>query len=452
MRLFWLIIFLGFPALAADSLPRGKTRPELDKGELFIQNLILQERFNESEKLRQAKFHLLNGRTQEARQTLTELMHAPRSALYPVALRYLATVEFLEGRWNEAYDTLNTKELRSDPHYQKVCHLGVALRVSLKHLESLEGEARRCKATNTEASWAWMDALVTMAMRSGAGTARELVEKSFFINLPNEDLKRVLKLALFLNQEQWVAKEIETFDATVVEDEELRALIAHLQFRNGRFSRAWRHMEGLTGPNVENMRGNLWLLRGNKELAYAQFKLALQQKSNSHNAAERALPLAWSLHQWSDGRKIAERFDSSAGNQAQRLTVAAAFALEQEDWQGARAKLRQALRTPGGDESLEVEQLSTYVALRLGDQRDVATHGGKACEKGDIVACWLMIAQNNWQGLTPYLNREPEESGQRPVAWVEISALPADQKFTETVTIDQRDIDELDDALIKLVK
>ena len=71
--------------------------------------------------------------------------------------------------------------------------------------------------------------------------------------------------------------------------------------------KAFEYIEGLSSPNSENIRGNLFLAQKKYELAYAQFKLALKRKVNSQNSLERIIPISWMLKQWKDGLEYIDK-------------------------------------------------------------------------------------------------------------------------------------------------
>ncbi len=90
------------------------------------------------------------------------------------------------------------------------------------------------------------------------------------------------------------------------------------------------------------------------------------------------------------------------------------------------------------------------MALRLNDQRQLTRHASRTCEGGDLVACWLLSSAMVWPELPQMLSTdgtfEAVEPLQRKLASGE------NETFQDESYIDQRDIEELDDALIKLVK
>lgn len=432
---------------------RRQSTLALHTGEEQIDLIAVAERNVEHELLRQAKFYILNGEVALARVEMAKLGRSHTKKLEDVILRYTAIADFLEGKWRQALTTLSHEQLSRSPSYGKVCVMKVLSLVALKEAKLITPEWNRCKVENSDelirGDSSWMDVMVKLTSGAPEGTAAEYFTRRPIYNLSNEELKRMLKLALFLNQEHMVLGQIDGLDFSVVQDEELRAIIAHIHFRTGQFARSWKFMEDLANPNVENMKGNLWLLRKNDQIAFAQFKLALKQKSNSHNAAERALPLAWSLGQWQEGMKLAERMYIYEGNVNQQRTLASAFAVQLENWDHATEKLDKVTRSMGDNTAQEVEQLLTYVALRKKDIKLFRKHGLRSCQGGDITACWMLTADMNWDGLAYLVARSDEVEEYTPL-W---RSLASGSPFlVDDRLIDQQDIDELDDSLIKLVK
>jgi hypothetical protein len=434
-------------------------RGEIEARDFGIEKVIIQRILDDAKSqrvnlLKQAKFFLLNGETALARQAIYQLMRRDRDDLSVTALRYLALAEFQDGQWRSTLKLLDKPELDRFPHFAHICSLKMIVRVALQETIKLGQEWTRCKQENArdlrERDTIWMDALVAMAQKDQKNVGQQIARTRSIKNLSVSELRPFLKLVLYLNLEDRIIDDLETLDYDAIGDEETRVIIAQIYFRRGKFANAWKLMEDIHNPNVENMKGNLWLLRGNQELAYAQFKLALQQKANSHNAVERALPLAWTLQQWTDGLKFSERMYVHEKNRMQKLTTTAAFAVRLSKWDEALSKLQVVHREKGEDTALETSQLSTYVALKRNDQRRLAKHSREACQNGDITACWLITANIIWEDFPGLLNRDDSLVPETPL-WKTLASGEA-EKFKDTVFVDQRDIDELDDALINLVK
>lgn len=422
--------------------------------QVLIERMLGETKTLQKKALRDAKFFIINGETELARKTLNDLLKTAPEDLKASLYRFLAIADFQDGRWKESLAHLSTTELTAYPNFSRICPMKIILRVAVKDTYTLREEWERCKIENTKdvliKDMVWMESLVTLASRRTKGAAKTIIKKYNPLNLSNDDLKIILKLSLYLNLEGELLENLEQLDYSAVQDEELRALIAQVYFRRGRLADAWRMMEDIPNPNVENMKGNLWLLRGKQELAYAQFKLALQQKSNSHNAVERALPLAWTLKQWKEGIKLSERIYTHERNRQQKLTTVAAFAVANGQWTEAFNRLEVVHQEAGESTAQEVSQLSTYVALRQNDARRLARYGKSACQGGDLMACWLMSSQFIWPELPTLLTKEDALEPIEPL-WRSLASGEA-EPFKENNLIDQRDIDELDDSLIRLVK
>ncbi|MBY0515471.1 MAG: hypothetical protein K2P81_01080 [Bacteriovoracaceae bacterium] len=405
------------------------------------------------ESLRDAKFFLINGETELARKTLFTLLKRDQGKLAPVLKRYLALADFQDGRWAESLIHLSSPELNAYPNYARICPLKIIVRIAVKKTFEIKNEWNRCKIENSKDLFVkdmiWMETLVNLADGAPKGFGSKTVNRYNLLNISNDDLKVILKLALYLNLENNFIDQLEGLDYSAIQDEELRAIVAHMYFRKGKLSQSWKFMEDLATPNVENMKGNLWLLRGNQELAYAQFKLALKQKSNSQNALERALPLAWSLKQWKEGYKLSDRIYAHEKNKLQKLTTTAAFAVSLENWDEAQNRLELVHQEAGEGTAQEVSQLSTYVALRKNDKKRLQRYSNRSCEGGDLTACWLLTTSMIWEDLPLVLNREDGPRSEQ-ILWKELSSSET-EAFKEESFIDQRDIDELDDSLIKLI-
>lgn len=443
---------------ASDELTRNRDKlvgRDFGLEQILIDRVLEESKAGQRKSLREAKFFIINGETELARASLNELLKTADDSFKASLYRFLAIADFQDGRWKESLTHFSRPELNAYPNYSRICPLKIILRIAVKNTHELASEWNRCKLENTKdvliKDMVWMESLVAIATKTPRA-GRIILGKYNPLNLSNDDLKIILKLSLYLNLESTLVESLESLDYSVIQDEELRALIAHIYFRQGRLADAWRLMEDIQSPNVDNMKGNLWILRKNSELAYAQFKLALQEKSNSHNAVERALPLAWILQQWKEGTKLAERIYTHERNSQQKSTTIAAFAVANEQWKEAFERLEFVHQQGGEATAQEVSQLSTYVAIRQNDVKRLKRYGKSACEGGDLVACWTMSSDFIWPDLTNLLALPTEETLEKAVPLDKELLSDEAATFKDDVFLDQRDIDELDDSLIKLIK
>jgi predicted negative regulator of RcsB-dependent stress response len=456
LSLLFLLVFAW--SAHADELARNRGKNvgrDFVLEQTLIEKVLEESKVGQRKSLRQAKFFLINGETELARAGLNQTLKSASEEFKPSLYRFLAVADFQDGNWKAALAHLSRPELTAYPNYSRICLLKIVLRVAVKETYQLDKEWERCKYENKRDAqfkdMVWMEALVAFASRK-PGAGKSILGKYNPLNLSNDDLKVILKLSLYLNLESTMVASLEALDYSVVQDEELRGLIAHIYFRQGRLADSWRLMEDVQSPNVDNMKGNLWILRNNSELAYAQFKLALKEKSNSHNAVERALPLAWFLQQWKDGIKLAERIYTHEKNTLQKSTTIAAFAVANGQWKEAFERLESVHQQGGEATAQEVSQLSTYVALRQDDRKRLKRYGSNTCSGGDLVACWILSSEFIWPELSTLLNQDASAPGLEAAIPLDKELLTDTSAFKDEGLIDQRDIDELDDSLIQLAK
>ena len=205
-------------------------------------------------------------------------------------------------------------------------------------------------------------------------------------------------------------------------------------------------MENLS--NAENIKGNLYVLRQKYELAYAQFKLALEKKQNSQNAMERILPLAWLLGDWEEGAKIAERVIASPQTQVNKMTLISAFYTQKGDYAKAKDVLDSiVLRSRRGTE-IDVTQLLSFVSLMQNRPDVIKKQAALSCAQFDMINCWLSFQMDQWDSF-PLSIRRPDKMLVKK-DWEKLSQEDLDEPLKETIYVNQLDIEELDDKLIKL--
>jgi tetratricopeptide (TPR) repeat protein len=268
--------------------------------------------------------------------------------------------------------------------------------------------------------------------------------------LETSDLKILLKLSLYLNQESLVVEKLPRLTPEQLLDTEVRELAGHIFFRSGKFSNAYKFIEDIKSPNSENIKGNLYLLREKYEIAYAQFKLALKEKQNSQNALERLVPIAWLLGDWKGGASYSQQIIASQGAEANKLTIMAAFEMQAGNYEKARKNLKEIRRKSRRSSALEVNQISSFTALMQNDEEELKSAAGMSCELYDMVNCWVLYQTYHWDNF-PLVVRRGDEIPRKD-DWTRLTQEKLPGKLSEKVYVFQQDIEELDDAMIKLVK
>lgn len=432
---------------------RGTFKPPTTHVEAQDLNKFFFSEMNEQEaELKKVKFYLMNGETRMAQVYLQGLAHT-QTKLRPLVHRYMGILAFIESKFQKSFDHLNLPELQEIPHYPKICTLKVLNMVVLNILSGLQDQWEKCQTENKQdyESWnvLWLDTLVKMKLRPYAGSTKVPFKSAKLQALEVEQLKVLLKLAIYLNQEKLVLNDLNELTVDQLQDEEVRELVGQIHFRSGSLAKSYRYIEDLTSPNAENIKGNLYILRNKYELAYAQFKLALGQKQNSQNAMERIIPLAWLLGDWEEGSKYAERVVASPQTQMNKLALVAAFKTQKGDFVGAKNILNNIEGRSRRGTYIDVTQLQTFVALMQTDIATAKKYAQYSCDQYDFVNCWVLFQLDQWDNFPLTLRRMEEIVEKR--TWENLSDNVYDKPLKETVYVNQIDIEELDDRLIQLV-
>ncbi|MCO4754667.1 MAG: hypothetical protein KC478_09290, partial [Bacteriovoracaceae bacterium] len=274
------------------------------------------------------------------------------------------------------------------------------------------------------------------------------------LSIENErgDLLRLyLKLALYLNEPELILKRTPYLSEEVFSNPLTRELLGLLFYRNADFVKAYELIEDLSTPNSENIKGNIYLAQGKLELAYAQFKVALNRKTNSQNALERIIPTAWRLNQWNDGVEFTRLLDNSSDKQLEKLALEAAFLTKNEQYTEALDRLKYIVSETKESAPLEVNQLYAYNSLIKEDKKNAFEYANRACKQQDAYACWMRSHMFIWEDFTLLSKREDKvfENVEDLLSKYTTEFTP--NPIKETIFVEQRNIEELEDAQIELI-
>lgn len=461
MKILLAYLLLIPAAFAQQKLIQGELYAR--RGEYVPPELILTQEelnrvlFSESrlykEELKKVKYFLINGELNLAKVFLQKLTDG-QPKLRPVAHRYLGMIAFIEQDYQKSLGYLTRGELRNPPHYKRVCITIVLNKIILNETRSLEDEWDRCQTEGARdlnaTNLVWLDTLVKLKLNPRPGITRKPFEKINLQALEIQDLKILLKLAIYLNQEDMVVDKLVTLLPEQLVDPSVRELAGHIFFRSGKFANAYKFIEDLKTPNSENIKGNLLLLREKYEIAYAQFRVALQEKQNSQNALERLVPIAWLLGDWVGGSKYAQQLVARDSNEANKQTILAAFEMQKGEYARTKALLKEIRSKSRRGNALEVNQIAAFTALMENEVPPLRSAAAQSCELYDVVNCWVLFQTYHWENF-PLLVRRTNELP-KPGRWTELTSTKREKKLTEAVYVFQQDIEELDDQKIKLIK
>ncbi len=467
--LFFLFIMLPLLAAAQSPLPGGgqsisyATEDLLRRrGELFppvsiydteeLNRVLFSDMKGQNNDLQKVKYYLVNGETRLAKIHLSKLAYT-QTKLRPVIYRYLAILSFIEGDFQKTYSHLSLPELQNIPQFGKICLLKTMAQIVLNKTQELEDTWARCQVENPgnfrEKNLIWLETLVQLKLNPVKGITKIPFKRLKVAALDVDELKVMLKLALYLNQEKMVIDELPELTVEQLQDPDIRELTGQIFFRTGALARSYRFVEDLKSPNSENIKGNLYLLRTKYELAYAQFKLALEIKQNSQNAMERLLPLAWLLGDWENGAKYAEQVIASPQTQINKLTLLAAFLMQKGDYDGANRVLEVITQRSRRGTEIDVTQLGSFTALMQNRPDVVRKQASLSCAQYDLINCWVQFQLSQWDSFPLSIRREDKIPEKKE--WEKLINDDLNQPLKETVFVNQLDIEEMDDKLIQLI-
>lgn len=432
---------------------RGELSPPPSIFDLEDLNRVLfSENRKQNNDLKKVKYYLINGEIRMARAHLLKLTYT-QTKLKPIIHRYLAILHFIDGEFAKSYHYLTLPELQNIPQYSKICTLKVLNQIVLSRTLELEDDWTRCKIENPrnfrERNLIWLETLVQLKLHPVKGSIQVPFTGLKLAALDRDEVKVMMKLALYLNQEKLLLSQIPELGVDQLQDPEIRELVGQVFFRTGALAKSYKYLEDLKSPNAENIKGNLYVLRNKYELAYAQFKLALEQKQNSQNAMERLLPLAWLLGDWEGGSVYAERVMASPQTQINKMTLNAAFLMQKGDYSGANKVLEAIAQRSRRGTDLEVTQLGSFTALMQNQPDTMKKQASLSCSQYDIINCWVLFQLSQWDSFPLTVRREDKLLGKRE--WEKLSKEDLNRPLKETVFVNQLDIEEMDDKLIQLI-
>jgi len=421
-----------------------------------VNTFAQQQKFRDKSKdvfsLREAKRALINGDLDLARFFLGKV-DSKKSNLGLVKDRYLATLYFIEGRYKDSYSILSTKRFSRNEHYREVCMLRIINLMALDDLKLFQNEVANCRSVTFNESindQFWLTQVTNIKERN-----RDLLKGNLIVQLRNaladrDYTKAWMKLALFLNREDVIIRFVSKLPPSAYSSKGIRELIGFAYYRLGETERALEFIEDIESPNADNIRGTANLLKKKYELAFGHFKLALQKKDNSANALERGIPLSYLLGLWDEGIKMLRRVVDTGLDERKKLALEATFNIRKEDFERSRALLNILEELFKKKMPVEVNLMDSYVALREKDNDRLKMMSAEACRRGDGLNCYLNLQTIHWENLGQTLERDEKT---RDMSEFNLEALrsPATlSPLTESVIIDQRDIEELDSNDVSL--
>lgn len=440
---FIYIIFIAF--LAFFNFTRADVTDNTNYNNAFFSDVKIQR-----DELKKVKYYLLNGETRLAKAILFKLSYV-QTKLRPVILRYLSILSFTENDFDKTYEYLSEPSMLSYQHFHKICALRTLSEIVLNKRFELESNWERCKVENSgkfsESHLIWMDTLVKLKLYSDKQTTTIPFKRAHIASLNNGETKIILKLALYLNQEKIVVNQLPEMTFEQFQDPEIQEIAGQIFYKSGELVNSYRLVKDLSSPNSENTKGNFLLKLNKNETAYEQFKHALEKKINSQNAIERIIPLTWLLGDWENGIKYTKLVSHSPKTFINRLTLLSAFLVKGEKYSEAENILDRISYNSKKGEELEVSQLLSFTTLMLNKVDESKKYARRSCSLEDLVNCWLSLQFSQWEAFPTMINREDAIS--KKDEWKSLTKEEIQLPLDEEIFVNQKDIEELDDAQLK---
>lgn len=419
-----------------------------------VDNLVLsetqlqlesEERKNDLRKLSEAKKALVSGDTRKA-EFFLKLIDNKNEVLSRTRDRFLAIVDFIEGRFDEGYARISHKKFSDIASYRETCLLRILFLLQKKTSNQLLNEFSSCKAFTSKYSkndQFWLENLEFLKSGDQSGITAGIALDPRTI-LADTDLTRLwLKSGVYFNREKAILRQIGLMDGRIYESKRAREIIAMLYYRTGDEKTAMEFIEDIDSANAENIKGNIDLQNKRYELALGHFKLALGHKENSTNALERLIPLAWKLEQWQDGLRNLSRVLRSETNKS-KISLDTAFRIRLEQFEIAAEQLAIIDAKFSYSPPNEIDLMKAYVTLRMGQKAESLALSEKLCKRFNGLHCYLMMNHSVWENLGLLFARTNPIFSNDQLDVDFYRKIPVIEPLQETPVVDQKDIEELD--------
>ncbi len=418
---------------------------------------------NDLDSLLHAKSRMISGDLRTAKFYLNRI-NDKKSKLSAVKKRYLATIAFIEGDFKTSLDYLSDKRLSDITIYPQVCLLKMINYMAVNRIDDLKTEKEMCMyytGKNSKNDEFWLDTMVKLKLKDSYGVKRNLLTDTES-TLSDDEMSRLwLKTGLYLNKEKDLLNLLSVLPENSYQSKRLREIIAFMYLRSGNAgdkAKALSFIDDIDSANAENIKGNINLQNKEYELAFGHFRLALQKKQDSTNSVERAIPLAWLLSQWKDGLAMLDNNVNRTLDPRNKRAIRIAFLIREKRFAEAEKELTLLKIDFQQEPPFEVNIMDSYVSLIQGatekkfDPRKVEESTEKACRSFDGISCWISLQMTMWENLGKTIKRDDLVYSDKEMTIDSLKEKKPVMPLKETITVDQRDIEELDSEGIQLMK
>jgi hypothetical protein len=414
------------------------------------------------EYLLKAKFKLISGDLKMAKFYLARLNDLT-TKLLPVKKRYLGLISFIEGDFKHSLSYLNDTKKNDAKLFSQICLLRLVNLMALNQNDEIRNEANTCMSYTQKFSkndQLWLDTMVALKTKNFDRVKKNLLTDVEY-TLNDDEMSRVwLKTGLFVNKESELLKVLAAIPESSYQSKKIREIIALMYLRRGEKEKALMFVDDIDSANAENIKGNINLQNKEYELAFGHFKLALQKKNDSENSLERAIPLSWILNQFEDGASMLKKVSYRKNLDPRKVdAINIAFLIRLKKFEVAQKELLILKNKFQNVPPFEVNIMDNYVNLLLSDntvnkvkfdKRKMEDSTDEACKSFDGLSCWMGLSQLMWDNLGRTIKRDDEIYSDKNLTLETMKTKKEINPLKETITIDQKDIEELDSEAVQI--
>ena len=421
------------------------------------------DRSRDLDNLIKAKFQFINGDLKLAKFYLNQI-DENTSRVSEIKNRYLAIIAFIEGKFDRsiAYLKITKKNLNSNsPHS---CLLKLINYMAINDVESLKREELECRLSSKKYSkndQYWLDTMIKLKLKDTQGLKKNLLTDVDSTLSDDEMAKLWLKTGLFINKESDLLSILSELPENSYQSKRLREIVAFMYLRTGLVEdrkKALSFIDDIESANAENIKGNINLQNKEYDLAFGHFQLALRKKQDSTNSLERAIPLAWLLNQSKDGLNMIESDTNSSLDPRNKKAIRIAFLIKEKKMKEAQNELLLLKADFKNQPPFEVSIMDSYIETILGDKnkkydkRMAEDATEKACRAYDGISCWISLQFIQWENIGKTIKRDESLFSDKDMTIDSLKEQVALNPLKENIIVDQKDIEELDNAEISLIK
>jgi hypothetical protein len=407
--------------------------------------------------LQKAKFNLINGDINQAEFYLKRISEI-ESTVSSIKNRYLATIYFIQGRFQDSIKTIQSKKINNN-YIIHTCLLKLVNYMAVNDLTSLNNEKNNCMfqtASFSKNDQFWLDTMIKLKNNDKENVNRNMLTDINSIFNNDDYAKLWLKTGLYLNKEKDLLSLISELSESSYQSKKLREIVAFLYLRSGDENKALSFVDDIETANAENIKGNINLKNKEYELAFGHFQLALKKKQDSNNALERAIPLSWLLSQWEDGLSMLNNLSNPVIDKRNTHALKIAFLIRQKKFLEAKNELTLLKISFQNQPPFEVAIMDSYINLvidahqKVYDKRKIEESTEKSCQSFDGISCWIALQYIQWNNLGKTITRK-EKTYSDTIQTIETLKLKqSNEPIIEEKSIDQSDVEELDGRTISI--